>query len=131
NQQQRRSSVDLLRSLNNEIGAGVSRSWIHRNRSRCDHFRRFFDQQTLRSEEHTSELQSRFDLVCRLLLEKKKKKLNNMIKSTKRKPSSKPISKSNTHLQNLKSHILLIYTLRSLKKRIINLLSTRIQKTSS
>src|SRR5699024_11846447 len=28
---------------------------------------------TLRSEEHTSELQSRFDLVCRLLLEKKKK----------------------------------------------------------
>src|SRR5690349_23742633 len=29
---------------------------------------------SLRSEEHTSELQSRRDLVCRLLLEKKKKK---------------------------------------------------------
>src|SRR5438067_4232263 len=29
-----------------------------------------------RSEEHTSELQSRFDLVCRLLLEKKKKHKN-------------------------------------------------------
>src|SRR2546428_5392399 len=29
-----------------------------------------------RSEEHTSELQSRSDLVCRLLLEKKKKKNN-------------------------------------------------------
>src|SRR5699024_12693503 len=29
-----------------------------------------------RSEEHTSELQSRFDLVCRLLLEKKKTKTN-------------------------------------------------------
>src|SRR2546421_1131584 len=28
----------------------------------------------VRSEEHTSELQSRSDLVCRLLLEKKKKK---------------------------------------------------------
>src|SRR5689334_24662067 len=28
----------------------------------------------LRSEEHTSELQSQFHLVCRLLLEKKKKK---------------------------------------------------------
>src|SRR5699024_12404998 len=28
--------------------------------------------QSQRSEEHTSELQSRFDLVCRLLLEKKK-----------------------------------------------------------
>ena len=31
---------------------------------------------TLRSEEHTSELQSHNDLVCRLLLEKKKKKKN-------------------------------------------------------
>src|SRR5437867_12248591 len=31
----------------------------------------------LRSEEHTSELQSPYDLVCRLLLEKKKKKKNN------------------------------------------------------
>src|SRR2546422_6686141 len=29
----------------------------------------------VRSEEHTSELQSRLHLVCRLLLEKKKKKL--------------------------------------------------------
>src|SRR6266705_6112723 len=29
----------------------------------------------LRSEEHTSELQSPYDLVCRLLLEKKKNKL--------------------------------------------------------
>src|SRR5699024_12363628 len=29
-----------------------------------------------RSEEHTSELQSRFDLVCRLLLEKKKRRNN-------------------------------------------------------
>src|SRR5204863_7130467 len=32
-----------------------------------------FDWSNLRSEEHTSELQSRRDLVCRLLLEKKKK----------------------------------------------------------
>src|SRR5699024_11790263 len=38
----------------------------HPLNERCD---------ALRSEEHTSELQSRFDLVCRLLLEKK----NNMI----------------------------------------------------
>src|SRR2546422_5907959 len=35
--------------------------------SDCDKFR---------SEEHTSELQSRLHLVCRLLLEKKKKKKN-------------------------------------------------------
>src|SRR5690349_18540769 len=33
-----------------------------------------FDGGRSRSEEHTSELQSRRDLVCRLLLEKKKKK---------------------------------------------------------
>src|SRR5207249_7333066 len=33
-----------------------------------------------RSEEHTSELQSRFDLVCRLLLEKKKKKKQKIYK---------------------------------------------------
>src|SRR5437588_7951752 len=32
-------------------------------------------QQRWRSEEHTSELQSHSDLVCRLLLEKKKKKI--------------------------------------------------------
>src|SRR5438105_10313596 len=31
-----------------------------------------------RSEEHTSELQSRVDLVCRLLLEKKKKEQRNV-----------------------------------------------------
>src|SRR5206468_8725906 len=38
-----------------------------------------------RSEEHTSELQSRSDLVCRLLLEKKKKKQNSKhIKRTQR-----------------------------------------------
>src|SRR5436309_8363243 len=33
---------------------------------------------TVRSEEHTSELQSRENLVCRLLLEKKKKKLHSV-----------------------------------------------------
>src|SRR5438477_1903499 len=31
-----------------------------------------YDQSTTRSEEHTSELQSHVNLVCRLLLEKKK-----------------------------------------------------------
>src|SRR5687768_18227729 len=35
-----------------------------------------------RSEEHTSELQSRLHLVCRLLLEKKKKKKKNKQKNT-------------------------------------------------
>src|SRR5438067_7702694 len=48
---------------------------------------------TPRSEEHTSELQSRFDLVCRLLLEKKKKK-NKHTTIEKRKTK-----KINTHIQ--------------------------------
>src|SRR5687768_18300384 len=46
-----------------------------------------------RSEEHTSELQSRLHLVCRLLLEKKKKK-NNKIESSKRQSH---IEHSNIH----------------------------------
>src|SRR3989440_2874799 len=36
-----------------------------------------------RSEEHTSELQSRSDLVCRLLLEKKKKNLKRTVDTSK------------------------------------------------
>src|SRR2546429_2176004 len=36
-----------------------------------------------RSEEHTSELQSRLHLVCRLLLEKKKKKNDSVVKVVK------------------------------------------------
>src|SRR5260370_4530226 len=35
-------------------------------------FRLMLDTETARSEEHTSELQSHLNLVCRLLLEKKK-----------------------------------------------------------
>src|SRR5699024_11489782 len=38
----------------------------------CDALVSVVQTQVDRSEEHTSELQSRFDLVCRLLLEKKK-----------------------------------------------------------
>src|SRR5260370_13376920 len=37
-----------------------------------------------RSEEHTSELQSHLNLVCRLLLEKKKKKYRDTSRSTAR-----------------------------------------------
>src|SRR5215475_61695 len=42
-----------------------------------------------RSEEHTSELQSRENLVCRLLLEKKKKKKNNILGKKKKKKKEK------------------------------------------
>src|SRR3989449_4066362 len=41
---------------------------------------------TQRSEEHTSELQSRLHLVCRLLLEKKKKQLNTPTEPNKARP---------------------------------------------
>src|SRR2546422_4932058 len=46
----------------------------------------------LRSEEHTSELQSRLHLVCRLLLEKKKKNLTKQL----REPYNKAILQTNT-----------------------------------
>src|SRR5699024_11328968 len=53
------------------------RPGVHRRRASRDPARRIADvtghpDAGIRSEEHTSELQSRFDLVCRLLLEKKK-----------------------------------------------------------
>src|SRR5690349_22755960 len=50
------------------------RRWRHR-RGRCRPRAARLHDPPSRSEEHTSELQSRRDLVCRLLLEKKKKQL--------------------------------------------------------
>src|SRR5216683_5543229 len=46
-------------------------------------------QRPWRSEEHTSELQSRSDLVCRLLLEKKKNKKKRKQKKKKKKKIGK------------------------------------------
>src|SRR2546422_5967994 len=60
----------LFRSPSSCIGrAGPSRTSTRTSRPRPNHSQRA----PLRSEEHTSELQSRLHLVCRLLLEKKKK----------------------------------------------------------
>src|SRR5437588_3490549 len=42
--------------------------------------------QKTRSEEHTSELQSHSDLVCRLLLEKKKKRIFKKMRDTQTSP---------------------------------------------
>src|SRR5438105_11482263 len=55
----------------NEAGKTAFLQALHKSRSvdSSDSFAPVSD----RSEEHTSELQSRVDLVCRLLLEKKKK----------------------------------------------------------
>src|SRR5690554_7032382 len=51
----------------------------------------WFKRMEKRSEEHTSELQSRPHLVCRLLLEKKKKKIkkNTTTKTTKKHKNQK------------------------------------------
>src|SRR6266436_439706 len=49
----------------------------------------------VRSEEHTSELQSRLHLVCRLLLEKKKKKKRTDVKKKKKKKKKEKIKINN------------------------------------
>src|SRR2546427_9156932 len=77
-----RSSMDTLRSRllqNRSSLAGCQNLWksgcrTATKQSSCD----------IRSEEHTSELQSQSNLVCRLLLEKKKRIYNNIdsIRST-------------------------------------------------
>src|SRR5438067_7471223 len=55
-------ALPISRGLGRQRGRRSHGSRRRAGRDPCD-----------RSEEHTSELQSRFDLVCRLLLEKKKK----------------------------------------------------------
>src|SRR5437867_9805515 len=60
----------LFRSVETRRRSGIqqSRQSQHANKHR----------QADRSEEHTSELQSPYDLVCRLLLEKKKQHLHDL-----------------------------------------------------
>src|SRR5687768_17912977 len=58
-----------LSRLKRKYGGSIAASLEHLARSE-DRLRQI----ETRSEEHTSELQSRLHLVCRLLLEKKKKK---------------------------------------------------------
>src|SRR5574343_1625028 len=50
-----------------------------------------------RSEEHTSELQSHHDLVCRLLLEKKKKRRSYTKTTNKKKTKTQKTQKHKTH----------------------------------
>src|SRR5207249_7893528 len=59
---------DYVRHLSDFATARETREWTAKARL----WRTDYRETLLRSEEHTSELQSRFDLVCRLLLEKKK-----------------------------------------------------------
>src|SRR5689334_24318198 len=60
---------------------------------------RAFSQLPERSEEHTSELQSQFHLVCRLLLEKKKKTHQRI---TIKEPRTVPPPRYDAHLQRLR-----------------------------
>src|SRR5690349_25080114 len=62
----------LFRSIRSS--AGARNRGCERDRALRCQTRNHFQVQWRRSEEHTSELQSRRDLVCRLLLEKKKRK---------------------------------------------------------
>src|SRR2546428_5185519 len=65
----------LFRSLGGEeIGRDEAIAAMKKGMGTGEIFPLFCGAAELRSEEHTSELQSRSDLVCRLLLEKKKKK---------------------------------------------------------
>src|SRR5690349_24034643 len=61
------------RALARDLRRSRHRRAVDRAR-RADHRRHDARRRQARSEEHTSELQSRRELVCRLLLEKKKKK---------------------------------------------------------
>src|SRR5690349_22541976 len=70
----RRSSDEVLRRLHRGEGCQPRRE--ARQRPRADRSQR--RRQDDRSEEHTSELQSRRELVCRLLLEKKKSKFSTL-----------------------------------------------------
>src|SRR5690606_41147931 len=55
-------------ALSDEAKAVINEAAVEYEKTSYDNF------QKMRSEEHTSELQSRENLVCRLLLEKKKQK---------------------------------------------------------
>src|SRR5690349_23869688 len=67
----RSSSSERNLSRNQEKGPGAQPAPVRRGRASTRPVEAGFPFLRCRSEEHTSELQSRRDLVCRLLLEKK------------------------------------------------------------
>src|SRR6266704_4871898 len=69
-----RSTLFPYTTLFRSGGARISRVYQAPRAARPRHRRTERRPGPRRSEEHTSELQSRFDLVCRLLLEKKNNK---------------------------------------------------------
>src|SRR2546422_5300986 len=67
----RRTEVDVPRAFLRDPEDDIYISLVVR-RARVRERHRLLEEPQIRSEEHTSELQSRLHLVCRLLLEKKK-----------------------------------------------------------
>src|SRR5256884_899367 len=79
------SATDTIGDHGEERQAlGVLRQELRRGEAREMHLNLFVERgdEEVRSEEHTSELQSRLHLVCRLLLEKKKKKEIEILQDT-------------------------------------------------
>src|SRR5437588_6669560 len=72
----------LFRSLARDDGQGRWRPHLASAILPARTRRHRVHRQCQRSEEHTSELQSHSDLVCRLLLEKKKNKNKRILKTT-------------------------------------------------
>src|SRR3989475_2498274 len=92
----------LGQGMGNSVGMAIAANWLaaHYNRPGFEIFR---------SEEHTSELQSQSNLVCRLLLEKKKRLIRTDLNSTpmhcRRSPDSYDRVRLTTHAQsNLITH---------------------------
>src|SRR2546427_7320169 len=72
----------LFRSREFAVGwKAIVRTLKNDGASRIREAPSFLSVLTMRSEEHTSELQSQSNLVCRLLLEKKKKNFNKGFKA--------------------------------------------------
>src|SRR2546421_7280052 len=93
----------MLLNLSRATTCSVGRLGLSPNTFACVRIRPSPGNQ--RSEEHTSELQSRSDLVCRLLLEKKKKKRN--IQMTTEKNTSEIKTLANVRCRSLiqKRHV--------------------------
>src|SRR5207248_8669551 len=72
----------LFRSLDHQTAIAIAKELIASIAAGVD-VAPPFGPPSLRSEEHTSELQSPYDLVCRLLLEKKKKRNRTLYYSIK------------------------------------------------
>src|SRR2546422_5239683 len=68
----------LFRSARRRAARRVGSERLHRRTQHVGYGRSERHGEPVRSEEHTSELQSRLHLVCRLLLEKKKKITNRL-----------------------------------------------------